>query len=102
MLDHATYQRAVELADIPADARAAIREAVGGHVESAAAVELAESPNGAAEVCLQEPITSAHKPAVTDAIERHIDYDLSRSERVVLDQRVGWPDPCYEICIDFR
>jgi dsDNA-binding SOS-regulon protein len=101
MKDHETYQKAVTLADLPDETRTRLVEAVEGLLDDAVSVVLAESPNGVAELLLSDSIPAPRKGAVTVRVEAHLEDELAGAETVVLDQRVSWPAPRYELCIDY-
>ena len=102
MKQHDTYQRAVTPSDIPAAARDGLMEALQWYFDASVDVELGESPNGIAELRLSESVPTARRRDVVETVEDHVGADLSSVETVVLNQRVSWPEPRYELCIDHR
>jgi uncharacterized membrane-anchored protein len=102
MKQHGTYQRAVTLSDLPEGAREALVASLDELFEDSVEVEVTESPNGIAELRLSEAVPAARRRHVLAAIRDHVGVELADVETVVLDQRVSWPEPRYEVCIDFE
>ena len=102
MRDHNTYNLAATLDDIPEERRETLIKSIRELFAASAEVRLTESPNGVAELQVSETIPSSNKPDVRAVVESCVEYSLDSYEAIVLNQRVGWPEPRYEICVDFE
>ena len=102
MRDHGIYNLAATLDDIPEERRETLIESVGELFAAPAEVQLAESPSGVAELQVPETISSSDKPGVRSVVESCAEYSLDSYEAIVLNQRVGWPEPRYKTCVDFE
>ena len=102
MQEHDIYNLAATLDDIPEERRETLTESVGELFAAPAEVRLAESPNGVAELQVPETIPSSSKLDIKAVVESCVEYSLDSYEAIVLNQRVGWPEPRYEICVDFE
>lgn len=102
MKQHDTYNSAVTLDDFGDQGRARLTDSVGAVFDESDEVVLAESPGGAAELRVPDTIPAVDKPDVRETIETHLETPLDTYETVVLNKRVSWPNPRYEICVDFE
>lgn len=102
MQDHGIYNLAATPDDIPEERRETLIESVGELFAASAEVRLAESPDGIAELQVPETIPSSDKPDIKAVVKSCVEYSLNSYEAVVLNQRVDWPEPRYEICVDFE
>lgn len=102
MRDHGIYNLAATLDDIPEERRETLTESIRELFAASAEVRLTESPNGTAELQVPEAISSSDKPDIKAVVESCVEYSLDSYEAIVLNQRVGWPEPRYEICVDFE
>ena len=102
MRDHGIYNLAATLDDIPEERRETLTESVGELFAAPTEVRLTESPNGVAELQVPEPVPSSDEPGARSVVESCVEYPLDSHEAIVLNQRVGWPEPRYEICVDFE
>ena len=89
----------------PADFTAADEERIIEEVRTfdteLSGVDIAESPDGVAELTTQDEIPGAVRDEVCALIEERLSSELRSVETIVLIQRVSWPEPKYQICIDF-
>ena len=99
--EHSTFHKAV----VPADFTAADEERIIEEVQTLGSglsgVDIAESPDGVAELIAQGEIPGAVQNEVCALIEERLSSELRSVETIVLMQRVSWPEPKYQICIDF-
>ena len=102
MQDHGIYNLAVAPSDVPEERRETLTESVGELFAAPAEVRLTESPDGVAELQVPETISSSDKSDIKAVVESCVEYSLDSHEAIVLNQRVGWPEPRYEICVDFE
>ena len=102
MRDHDIYNLAATLDDVSEERREALTESVGELFAAPTEVRLTESPNRVAELQVPEAIPSSDKPDIRTVVESCVEYSLDSYEAIVLNQRVGWPNPRYEICVDFE
>ena len=102
MRDHHIYNLAATLDDIPEERQETLTESVRELFAASAEVRLAESQNGVAELQVPETISNSDKPDVRAVVESCVEYSLDSYEAIVLNQRVGWPEPRYQICVDFE
>lgn len=102
MKQHDTYNSAVTLDDFGDQRRAHLTDSIGAVFDESDEVVLTESPSGAAELRVPDTIPAVDKPDVRETIETHLEAPLDTYETVVLNKRVSWPDPRYEICVDFE
>jgi len=62
---------------------------------------IAESPDGVAELIAQDEISGAVQDKICALIGERLSSELRSVETIVPSQRVSWPEPKYQICIDF-
>ena len=62
---------------------------------------IAESPDGVAELIAQDEIPGAVQDKIYVLIGERLSSELRSVETIVPSQRVSWPEPKYQICIDF-
>ena len=99
--EHSTFHKAVDPADFTAADEERIIEKVQTFDTELSGVEIAESPDGAAELIAQDEIPGAVQDEICALIEERLSSELRSVETIVLIQRVSWPEPKYQICIDF-
>ena len=99
--EHSTFHKAVDPADFTiADEERIIKE-IRTLDSKLSGVNIAESPDGVAELIAQDEIPGAVRNEVCALIEERLSSELRSVETIVLIQRVSWPEPKYQICIDF-
>ena len=99
--EHSTFHKAVDPADFTiADEERIIKE-IRTLDSKLSGVNIAESPDGVAELIAQNEIPSTVRNEVCALIEEQLSSELRSVETIVLSQRVSWPEPKYQICIDF-
>ena len=90
---------------VPADFTAGDEERIIEEVQTLdselSGVDIAESPDGAAELIAQDEIPGAIQDEICVLIEERLSSELRPVEIIVLSQRVSWPESKYQICIDF-
>ena len=101
MKQHDIYKNVVTLDDFTDQGQAHITDSISRIFDGSDEVALAESSNGTAQIQVPSTIPTVNKPNVRQTIEYHLEASLRAHERIVLNQRVLWPEPRYEICIDF-
>ena len=99
--EHSTFHKAVDPADFTAADEKRIIEEVQTFDTELSGVDIAESPDGVAELTTQDEIPGAVQDEVCAIIEERLSSELRSVETIVLIQRVSWPEPKYQICIDF-
>ena len=99
--EHNTFHKAVDPADFTAADEKRIIEEVRTLDSELSGVDIAESPDGAAELIAQDEIPGAVQDNICALIEERLSSELRSVETIVLSQRVSWPEPKYQICIDF-
>ena len=99
--EHSTFHKAVDPADFTAADEERIIEEVRTFDTELSGIDIAESPDGAAELIAQDEIPGAVRDEVCTLIEERLSSELRSVETIVLIQRVSWPEPKYQICIDF-
>ena len=99
--EHSTFHKAVDPADFTAADEERIIEEVRTFDTELSGIDIAESPDGAAELIAQDEIPGMVQNEVCALIEERLSSELRSVETIVLSQRVSWPEPKYQICIDF-
>ena len=99
--EHSTFHKAVDPTDFTAADEERIIEEVRTFDTELSGVDIAESPDGAAELIAQDEIPGTVQNEVCALIEEQLSSELRSVETIVLIQRVSWPEPKYQICIDF-
>ena len=99
--EHNTFHKAVDPADFTAADEKRIIEEVRTLDSELSGVDIAESPDGVAELIAQDEMSGAVQNEVCALIEERLSSELRSVETIVLSQRVSWPEPKYQICIDF-
>jgi len=99
--EHDTFHKAVTPADFTAADEERIIEEIRTLDSRLVDVKMVESPGGVTELVTNSEIPSRLRPEVCDLIEEQLSSELRLVETVVLSQRVSWPNPKYQICIDF-
>ena len=96
------YNLAATPNDVPEERWETLTESVSELFAAPAEVWLTESPNGVAEMQVSETISSSDKPDIRAVVESCVEYSLDSHEAIVPNQWVDWPEPRYEICVDFE
>jgi hypothetical protein len=99
--EHSTFHKAVDPADFTAADEERIIEEVQTLDSELSGIDIAESPDGVAELITQDEIPGAIQNEVCALIEERLSSELRSAETIVLSQRVSWLEPKYQICINF-